>query len=187
VSKHSFKLSVIFAAVNNIVDSVAFILCFYGFQLFFLLVKKLGRPFVQKIVGDKDLSTYKFLSNPRNLDLTVFILFFIPGTPKDALTYITALSPINPVRYLIIATVARIPSIITSTLLGDSIAEGNYVMAIIFFAVTALVSVVGIIFGGKFVSKKKKSHETSTESAENEEKIAENEEKTVPGDETMGV
>ena len=153
---------------------------FIGTAVVFLLVKKLGRPFVKKIVGDKDLSTYRFLSDPRNLDMTVFILFFIPGTPKDALTYITALSPINPVRYLIIATIARIPSIITSTLLGDSLAEGNYVMAIIFFAVTAIVSCIGIIFGGKFVSKKKKSHETAPESAENE---AETEEK----DESVGV
>ena len=160
---------------------------FIGTMIIFLLVKKLGRPFVQKIVGDKDLSTYKFLSNPRNLDLTVFILFFIPGTPKDALTYITALSPINPVRYLIIATVARIPSIITSTLLGDSIADGNYAMAIVFFAVTALISVVGIIFGGKFVSKKKKSHEIEVKAAKSEEETAENEEKTAPKDETVGV
>lgn len=160
---------------------------FIGTMIIFLLVKKFGRPFVQKIVGDKDLSTYKFLSNPRNLDLTVFILFFIPGTPKDALTYITALSPINPVRYLIIATVARIPSIITSTLLGDSLAEGNYVMAIIFFAVTALISVVGIIFGGKFVSKKKKSHEASTENAENGENAAKTEQETASEDETVGV
>ena len=160
---------------------------FIGTMIIFLLVKKLGRPFVQKVVGDKDLSTYKFLSDPRNLDMTVFILFFIPGTPKDALTYITALSPINPVRYLIIATIARIPSIITSTLLGDSLAEGNYVMAIVFFVVTALVSVVGIIFGGKFVSKKKKSHETSTESAENEENAAKTEQETAPKDETVGV
>ena len=151
-----------------------------GTAVIFLLVRKLGRPFVRKVVGDKDLSTYKFLSDPRKLDLTVFILFFIPGTPKDALTYITALSPINPVRYLIIATVARIPSIITSTLLGDSLAEGNYVMAIIFFAVTAIVSVAGIIFGGKFVGNKRKNHETEVENTENAEK-------TAPEDETVGV
>ena len=160
---------------------------FIGTVIIFLLVKKLGRPFVQKVVGDKDLSTYKFLSDPRNLDMTVFILFFIPGTPKDALTYIVPLAPIKPVRYLVIATLARIPSVITSTLLGDSIAEGEYLVSVIVFAVTALVSVVGIIFGGKFVSKKKKSHETSTESAENEENAAKTEQEIAPEDETVGV
>lgn len=137
---------------------------FIGTLVIFLLVKRFGRPFVQKIVGDKDLSTYKFLSDPRKIDLTVFILFFIPGTPKDALTYIAPLAPIKPVRYLVIATLARIPSIVTSTLLGDSIAEGDYLMSVIVFAVTALISVLGIIFGNKYVSKK--SGEKSSDEAD---------------------
>ena len=127
---------------------------FIGTTVIFLLVKRFGRPFVRKIVGDKDLSTYKFLSDPRKVDLTVFVLFFIPGTPKDALTYIAPLAPIQPVRYLVIATLARIPSVITSTLLGDSIAEGDYLMAVIVFVVTALISVLGIILGNKYINKK---------------------------------
>ena len=127
---------------------------FIGTLVIFLLVKRFGRPFVRKIVGDKDLSTYKFLSDPKKIDLTVFILFFIPGTPKDALTYIAPLAPIKPVRYLVIATLARIPSVITSTLLGDSIAEGDYLMAVIVFVVTALISVLGIILGNKYINKK---------------------------------
>ena len=53
--------------------------------------------------------------------------------------------------------------------------------------VTALISVVGIIFGGKFVSKKKKSHEIELKAAKNEEETAENEEKTASEDETVGV
>ena len=127
---------------------------FIGTLVIFLLVKRFGRPFVRKIVGDKDLSTYKFLSDPKKIDLTVFVLFFIPGTPKDALTYIAPLAPIKPARYLLIATLARIPSVITSTLLGDSIAEGEYLIAVIVFAVTALISVIGIILGNKFVNRK---------------------------------
>ena len=137
---------------------------FIGTLVIFLLVKRFGRPFVRKIVGDKDLSTYKFLSDPRKVDLTVFLLFFIPGTPKDALTYIAPLAPIKPVRYLVIATLARIPSIVTSTLLGDRIADGDYLMAVIVFAVMALITVVGIIFGNKYVSKK--SGEKSSDEAD---------------------
>ena len=149
---------------------------FIGSLVIFLLVKKFGRPFVEKVVGDKDLTTYKFLSNPKKIELTVFIIFFIPGTPKDALTYITALSPIKPVRYLIIANIARIPSIVTSTLLGDSLAEGNYGMAIVFFAVVAIVSLIGIIFGGKFVAQKNKSYESDAETSENKEENAKEDE-----------
>ena len=127
---------------------------FIGTLAIFLLVRRFGMPFVRKIIGDDDLAKYKFLSNKNKLELTIFVLFFIPGTPKDALTYIAPIAPISPVKYLLIATFARIPSIITSTILGDSIAEGNYFLAIAVFVITAVISVVGIIFGNKFIDKK---------------------------------
>lgn len=127
---------------------------FIGTSLIYFFVKKLGRKFVIRIVGEADLTKYKFLSNRSRAQLTVFILFFIPGTPKDALTYIAPLAPIPAVSYFLITTFARIPSIVTSTILGDSIANGNYILAIFVFAITALISSLGIIFGNKYVEKK---------------------------------
>lgn len=127
---------------------------FIGTLTIFLLVRKLGIKFVRGVVGTDDLRKYKFLSNQNRVDITVFVLFFIPGTPKDTLTYIAPLAPIGAVKYLLISTLARIPSIITSTLLGDSIAEGKYLMAIIVFVVTAVISVLGIIFGNRFVQNR---------------------------------
>jgi len=130
---------------------------FIGTLTIFLLVRRLGMKFVRKIVGTDDLTKYKFLSDKNKVELTVFILFFIPGTPKDALTYIAPIAPISPIKYLIIATIARIPSIITSTLLGDSIANGDYLLAVIVFVITALITVLGIIFGNKYIEKRKKT------------------------------
>ncbi|MBE6532911.1 MAG: TVP38/TMEM64 family protein [Ruminococcaceae bacterium] len=129
---------------------------FIGTLTIFLLVRRFGMPFVKKIVGTDDLTKYKFLANKNKLELTVFVLFFIPGTPKDALTYIAPIAPISPIKYLLIATFARIPSIITSTILGDSIAEGDYILAVAVFVITAIISVLGIIFGNKFIEKKQK-------------------------------
>ena len=127
---------------------------FIGTLTIFLLVRKLGSGFVQKMVGSDDLARYKFLSDKNKLELTVFILFFIPGTPKDALTYVVPLAPISALKYLLIATFARFPSIITSTILGDRIAEGDYTMAIVVFVITAVISVLGILLGNRFVNAK---------------------------------
>ncbi len=136
---------------------------FIGTLTIFMLVRRLGMRFVRKIVGTDDLTKYKFLKDKNKVELTVFILFFIPGTPKDALTYIAPIAPISPIKYLLIATFARIPSIITSTLLGDSIAEGDYLLAVIVFVITAVISVLGIVLGNKFVAKKQeKSIERET-------------------------
>lgn len=141
---------------------------FIGTLTIFLLVRKLGMKFVKKVVGTDDLTKYKFLSDKNKVELTVFILFFIPGTPKDALTYIAPIAPIHPIKYILIATFARIPSIITSTILGDSIIEGNYLTAIIVFVITALISIFGIIFGNKYVERRqKKREEKEAKSSEN--------------------
>ncbi len=132
---------------------------FIGTFVIFMLVRKLGMKFVLRAVGTDDLTKYKFLSNKNKVELTVFILFFIPGTPKDALTYIAPIAPIHPVKYLLISTFARIPSIITSTILGDRLSEGDYGMAILVFIITALISLLGIIFGNKYIEKRGKSAE----------------------------
>ena len=132
---------------------------FIGTLTIFLLVRKLGMKFVKRVVGTDDLTKYKFLRDKNKVEITVFILFFIPGTPKDALTYIAPIAPISPLKYLLIATFARIPSIITSTLLGDSIAEGNWILAVVVFAITAAISIAGIIFGNKFVEKRQEKKE----------------------------
>lgn len=127
---------------------------FIGTASIYLFARKLGMKFVRRVVGSDDLAKYKFLSDKNKVELTVFILFFIPGTPKDALTYIAPFAPIHPVKYLLIATFARIPSVITSTILGDSVAEGDYITCVIVFVITALISVLGIIFGNKYIEKR---------------------------------
>ena len=128
---------------------------FIGTYAIFLLSRRFGMPFVKKMVGTDDLTKYRFLADKNKVEITVFILFFIPGTPKDALTYIAPLAPISPIKYLLIATFARIPSVITSTILGDSVAEGKWGLSIIVFVITALISIFGIIFGNKFIESKK--------------------------------
>ena len=127
---------------------------FIGTVTIYFLARKFGIRFVKRAVGDKDITKYKFLSDSKKIELTVFILFFIPGTPKDALTYIAPLTPIAGWKYLLIATFARIPSVVTSTILGDSIKNGDYLLAVIVFAVTAVISAAGFIFGSLYVKKK---------------------------------
>ena len=139
--------------------------CFLGILLsvilIVLLVRKFGLRFVKRMTGSEDLSKYKFLSSKNKIEATIFVLFFIPGTPKDALNYIAPLAPISPKKYILITTFARIPSVVSSTVLGDSIAEGNILAAVIVFAVMAVISVIGYFLGKKYLEfKQKKSLET---------------------------
>lgn len=116
-------------------------------------VRALGYKSVDKILGEGKLSKFKFLHNQRRLETVVFILFFIPGTPKDLLTYFVPFTNIKPLHFFIISTVARIPSIISSTFAGSSIGDGKWLQTLIIFLVIGVVGIAGIIINDKYTKK----------------------------------
>ena len=126
----------------------------------FFLVRKFGREFVYGMCSKErteKIENSKLFKNPKKLEYIMLILFLIPGTPKDILVYIAGLLPIKPLRFIMISTFVRFPSIISSTIAGANLVEGNWQSSIIIYAITFLI--VGIII---FVMKKvDKTHLTS--------------------------
>lgn len=111
--------------------------------IIFFTVRKLGHKylynFFKKEKVDKIMKS-KMLNNPRNLDMILFILFFLPATPKDLLVYIGGLLPIKPLRFIMISTFVRFPSVITSTMVGANISNGNWKMSLLIYGVTFVVA-----------------------------------------------
>lgn len=91
---------------------------FYAFQ------KVWCAPYGKAIQKSK-LDEFAFLKDAKKLETIVFILFLIPGTPKDMLTYVVGTSPMKITQFLVLATFARIPSVISSTFIGSTIRQGN--------------------------------------------------------------
>lgn len=119
----------------------------------FYTVKKLGKNYVEKVVTSEKLAKFKFLHDSSRLNSVIFLLFFIPGTPKDLLTYIVPLTNVKPLHFFIISTFARIPSIVSSTYAGATIDEGNFKMTIIIFVLTGIVGAIGIYVNDKIMKK----------------------------------
>lgn len=111
----------------------------------FLFVKKFGMKFVTLFVSEEKILSLKFLQNTRRIHLVAFLLFFIPGTPKDVLTYIVGLTPMRLPAWILITTVARIPSVISSTIGGNALGTQEYLFAVIVFVVTAAISGLGVL------------------------------------------
>lgn len=130
---------------------VCMIGCIMASALIFLVSKKLGRPFIEMFFGEEKLSKFQFLNDSKKLETIVFILFFIPGTPKDMLTYVAGTTDIKLSRFILLSTLARIPSVITSTFMGATLVEGNWVATLCIFAVTAVLGIGGILFKDKFM------------------------------------
>lgn len=126
------------------------ILCIVGIvlgsALVYLLVKTLGMKIINVFFSTDKLRELPFWKNRKRLELIAFILFLIPGTPKDLMTYAIGLTPMKLHRWLIITGTARLPSVLTSTLCADAVAAGEYTMAGIMLAVSLLMAAAGIIY-----------------------------------------
>ncbi|WP_334137204.1 TVP38/TMEM64 family protein [Muricomes intestini] len=115
-----------------------------GSSVIFLLTKKLGMKILEILLSREKIRSLHFLQDSKNLNLLIFVLFFIPGTPKDIITYVVGLTPMKLRTFLLLTSIARIPSILTSAMAGDALGIQDYKAAIIVYAVTGIVSLAGI-------------------------------------------
>ena len=139
------------------------LICYVGVILassvIFLLTKKLGIKLIEVFFPIEKINNLKWINNEKKLNYTVFILFLIPGTPKDILTYFAGLTKMKLGEFLIISSLARFPSVISSTVGGALASNENYLWAVIVFAVTALISVIGLAIYNKLLKIKENKNE----------------------------
>ncbi|MBC3888858.1 TVP38/TMEM64 family protein [Acetobacterium paludosum] len=117
-----------------------------GSAIVFLFVRHIGMRAVEVFVSREKIQSLKFLKNTRKLNSIVFLLFLIPGTPKDIMTYFIGMTKMKFSTWLLITGIARIPSVITSTMCGDALGIENYTIAIWVFGLTAIISLMGLLF-----------------------------------------
>lgn len=127
-----------------------------GSAAVFMLVRTLGVKLVEVFFSVEKIRSMRFLRESRKRNMLTFLLMFIPGTPKDLLSYFVGLMDMKLSEWLIITTVARIPSVVTSTAGGSALAEQNYLTAAIVFGVTGIISITGILIYNK-VSRRKEN------------------------------
>ena len=109
-----------------------------GSWVAFELASILGRPFVEKFVKREILEKFNFLTT--NAGATIcFLLFIIPGFPKDILSYILGLSPMRLSTFLIVSTIGRMPGTYVLTVEGASIGSEEYYMAAVFMVISAAI------------------------------------------------
>ena len=91
------------------------------------------------------LEKLKFLQSSPKRDALFWLIFTVPGTPKDLLCYFAGLTDLSWGKWLLLCTVGRLPSVLTSTIGGSALGVKDYQFAILVFAVTLAVSGVGLL------------------------------------------
>ena len=134
------------------------LICYAGVAmasaLVFLLTRRFGVKLVEVFVSREKINDLKFLREERKRNLLVFALFFIPGTPKDLLTYFVGLTDMKLGTFLLISLVGRLPSVLSSTVGGHLLGDENYMGAIWLYAITGAVSLASLLTYNAIIKRK---------------------------------
>ena len=125
------------------------VLCLIGAVLgsvaVFALVRRWGRPLAEVFFPKEKLDKLQFLHSSPKRTALLWLIFTVPGTPKDLLCYFAGLTDMKWRTWLLIATVGRLPSIVTSTVGGGALGDRNYAAAAIAFGVALAAAGVGYL------------------------------------------
>lgn len=133
--------------------------CVIASSLVFMLVGIFGKKVAELFFKEDKIKQYAFLQNEKRLNILVFILFLIPGTPKDMLTYIVPLTPMRLPTFLWLTSLARIPSLFSSTITGSLAQNENYLAAVITYGITLIISGALILWYRRTSLSKKTNEE----------------------------
>ena len=127
---------------------VGTLVCYIGIViasiLIFWLTRRYGVRLVEVFVARERINELRFLNTAKKRNALLFFLYFIPGTPKDLLTYFAGLTDIRFREFLVISLIARIPSILSSTFGGHMLGNENYWGAVLLYGITGFVSLFGV-------------------------------------------
>ncbi len=132
-----------------------------GSLVILLLTRTLGRKIIDFAVPVESLEKYAFLNDEKRLIRTLFIIYLIPSTPKDIITYLSGLLKIKSWKFMLFTSIARIPSIITSTICGAQLGNGNVKLALAVFIGTLAAGVAGMaLYEGANKRRKKRCEQS---------------------------
>ncbi|MBI5632448.1 MAG: TVP38/TMEM64 family protein [Nitrospirae bacterium] len=119
-----------------------------GSWINFALAKTFGRPFVDKFVSTKTMAKYDYLLHHKGAFL-VFVLFLIPGFPKDILCYIIGLGHLTTKEFLIISTVGRFGGTVLLTLGGTYLRHQQYYRFSVLLGVAVVIIFLSLVYKDK--------------------------------------
>lgn len=129
----------------------------FGSVIVILITRKFGRRFVESLYPREKIDALPIINNPKRRNLLTLTLFLIPGTPKDLITYAVGITDMSIPTYLLLATAARFPSIIMSTVGGHALGNDKFTFALIAFAISGAVSLGGYLIYTGIIKKHRKN------------------------------
>jgi uncharacterized membrane protein YdjX (TVP38/TMEM64 family) len=115
----------------------------------FGITRLFGLNFVEKIVKKEYIDKFNYFITHKGLNIT-FILFLIPGFPKDSLCYLLGLTHIRLVDFLFMNILGRLPGTLMLTLQGSALKDCRY-QAFFWLLVLSIAFTVVLYFTKNYV------------------------------------
>jgi uncharacterized membrane protein YdjX (TVP38/TMEM64 family) len=114
-----------------------------GSAVSFFLARALGTPFVTALFPREQVERVRTLLVSRSARVVFFLLFLIPGIPKDILCYVAGLTPMRFPFFAAVSTLGRLPGIIGSALIGSAAASQKWLLTGIIAAAAVALFAAG--------------------------------------------
>lgn len=117
-----------------------------GSTIDFFIARLLGRTFVEGVFGTERVAAFDRVSDSRRARTGFFLLFVIPGLPKDALVYVAGISTLRFPSFLLVTMTGRLPGILGSAIIGNSAARQQWLVSGLVFGFAVVLFVLGVVF-----------------------------------------
>ena len=115
-----------------------------GSLITFFLVRRFGRGIIALFCGESQMKTLDRITASPRWKVLLPLIFLIPGSPKDLLSYAAGLTDLSVPAWILIASLGRLPAIALSAISGNAMQQADYRMAI---GVLAFICIIGAIGG----------------------------------------
>ncbi len=117
-----------------------------GTAICFLTTRKLGISFVTKLFGQEEVQKFEgYISTPK-ATAVFFLLYLIPGLPKDFLGFVGGLTTMRLGFFLVLSIGGRLPSLLVSIIAGNAMSGQNWTLVIVLVSVACLFFGLGVIY-----------------------------------------
>lgn len=124
-----------------------------GAAIAFYFTRLIGRKTIENVIERKKLAWIKRIMESDKLEIILFIIFIVPGLPKDFMMYVAGLTDLKPIKFFGILILSRLPWIVISVGIGTNIDEKNYVFTIIVSILAIGICVLGMFYKNKIIEK----------------------------------
>ena len=131
-----FWLGLLLSVIGVIIGSV----------ITYYLARVLGHDAIRIMFGEEKIQSALKKINSKKGVIIVFLIYLIPGVPKDFFTYAAGISEMKLRLFLILSMFGRLPAMMGSIIIGQQVRTGGYMSAAIIGAFAVVCCVLGLLF-----------------------------------------